>query len=146
MKRAQRRQFAKETYGCEWRANFPRLPGSLHPFKRISALFEEAKTAARARMSAAERLQALFGKGFWTNLASVLIPALEKRRLASVENSKVEFSEKDAALLKAGRRLMEYKSRGHGKGGYSPRFGAARSKYMPHQGVKECARRAGRIV
>jgi len=40
--------------------------------------------------------------------------------------------------------LPPYKSRGHGWGLRQPSRNAraARSKYMPHQGARECARRA----
>jgi hypothetical protein len=136
MKRAERRALAKRTG-----EPFVRLPGSLKPFHRLHTLLEEAKKAARARMSAIERMQTLFSKGFWSNFVEVLLPKLEKKRQAALESTREQFSAQDAALLKAGKKLLAYKSRGHGKGGYSPRFGKARSKYMPHQGERERARR-----
>jgi hypothetical protein len=36
-----------------------------------------------------------------------------------------------------------YRSRGHGRGGFEPmhNLAAGRSKYRPHQGARECARR-----
>lgn len=34
-----------------------------------------------------------------------------------------------------------YKSRGHGRGSWSANNHKSRSKYMPHQGKQECARR-----
>jgi hypothetical protein len=122
---------------------YERLPGSPAPFKRIRTLVEDAQKAAKARQSAIERLTVVFNRGFWKNLLSVLFPKLEAAEAKILEGGKAEYTEQDAALLKALRGLREYKSRGHGRGGFSPRFGSARSKYVPHQGPRECARRSG---
>ncbi len=37
--------------------------------------------------------------------------------------------------------IGQYKSRGHGRGSPSRRYGNKPGKYMPHQGKQECARR-----
>jgi hypothetical protein len=150
MKRAERRKMVKlEAWDArkKLRDLWPthRLPGSKRPFHRIAKLLEDAKQAARERMTAMERVKALFNKGFWTNLATVLVPKLEKARRAALESGNKAFSEQDAALLKAGKRLMAYKSRGHGHGGIQARVRILpRSKYQPHQGARECERRLER--
>jgi hypothetical protein len=122
---------------------YERLPGSPHPFARMHALLEDAKKAAKARQSALERLSTVFNRGFWKNLMAVLFPKLEAAEAKILAGGKAEYTEQDAALLKALRRLREYKSRGHGRGGFSPRFGSARSKYKPHQSEREMQRRRG---
>lgn len=38
-------------------------------------------------------------------------------------------------------KIPEYKSRGHGRGTPSRRYGNKPGKYTPHQGKQECARR-----
>ena len=47
------------------------------------------------------------------------------------------------ALMALADRLSQYKSRGHGRGGYEPAHNraAGRSRYMPHQGEREMERR-----
>jgi hypothetical protein len=48
----------------------------------------------------------------------------------------------EALRDQAYQRLVSYKSRGHGRGGFQPRVAVPdRSKYQPHQGAKERARR-----
>lgn len=49
-------------------------------------------------------------------------------------------TERQAALAT----IKPYKSRGKGRGSISPRFGNKSGRYSPHQGKRECARRAGR--
>jgi hypothetical protein len=120
---------------------YTRLPGSAQPFKRLKDLMAAAEKAHRAKMTAVEKLKSLLGKGFWKNLLTVVVPKLEKKQSAALAGGKEEFSEADEALLKSGKDLMAYKSRGHGRGAFSPRFGAARSKHQPHQGRRECDRR-----
>lgn len=41
--------------------------------------------------------------------------------------------------------IGQYKSRGHGRGTPSRRYGNKAGKYMPHQGKRECARRLGQL-
>ena len=119
-----------------------KLPGSPHPFKRIQALLEAAKKAAYARMSAMEKLHTVLNRGFWQNLLTAVVPALEKRAEKLMSSGKTEFDEKDRELMRAGRALLEYQFRGHGRAQYTPRLRIApRSKYKPHQGARECARR-----
>lgn len=42
-------------------------------------------------------------------------------------------------------KIGPYRSRGHGRGSHSANHHKARSKYMPHQGKRECARRLGQL-
>lgn len=45
------------------------------------------------------------------------------------------------ALMELAGKLGAYKSRGHGRGTPSRRYGSRPGKYEPHQGAKECERR-----
>ena len=114
--------------------------------KRYLALLEAAVKAAKARMSVAERRKTLFNRGFWTNLFEVLLPKLEAKRDAARASTRREYTEKDAALVKAGAALMRYRSRGKGRGSREFKYGHKAGRYVPHQGPQECLRRQCQIV
>jgi hypothetical protein len=59
-----------------------------------------------------------------------------KRAIAMFEEIRLALADKTPL-----ERVKPYVSRGHGRGGREPKHGAARSKYMPHQGARECERR-----
>jgi hypothetical protein len=121
---------------------YERLPGSPHPFRRIQALLAAAKTAAWARMSAMEKMRTVLNRGFWHNLLTAVVPALERRAAKMLVEGKKQFDEKDAELVRTGRALLSYKSRGHGRAQYTDRLSVpSRSKYQLHQGERERARR-----
>lgn len=42
--------------------------------------------------------------------------------------------------------IGQYKSRGHGRGSPSRRYGSKPGKYVPHQGKQECERRLRQAV
>lgn len=128
-----------------WRDERRKHPPIIGTPTRYLALLEAAIKAAKERMTVAERLKTLFNRGFWTNLFEVVLPKLEARRDAARRSARVEYTEKDAALVKAGAALMRYKSRGKGRGSREYQYGHKAGKYLPHQGARECARRRGEI-
>jgi hypothetical protein len=137
-----RTRYARRHPKGKFTRDYERLPGSPHPFKRIQALLAAAKAAAWARMSAMEKMRTMLNRGFWHNLLTAVVPALERRAAKALAEGKEQFDEKDAELMRAGRALLSYKSRGHGRAQYTDRLSVpARSKYQPHQSKRECARR-----
>lgn len=138
MIRAQRRALYKKMYRREWHAHFLRLPGSPHPFSRLKALLEHANSTTLKARVAYERFIAMLSPAWW----KALFFARKTERLAY---EAAQANRTAQRLLKAAREaLYAYKSRGKGRGRLQPRvYIAARSKYMAHQGERECARRRG---
>lgn len=142
MKRAQRRR--------EWLINrryalrqgkpvpvFQRLPGSLNPFRRIAALTDAVVKAQAALVEAHAAAKKAADIGILRMAVALVAPKKEAKRVEEAQAKTTAALAAQDAYVKASRNLSAYPRERH----YSPKFGEARSKYQPHQGARECARR-----
>lgn len=132
---------------AEWRRHVklanraPRDPGSPKPFWRIQKLVQDVTDANTALQEAQEKAQAAAVVTPW-RVATFWLERKRERALQILAAAALAAQMKAIAARDA---LLAYRSRGHGRGSPSSFGRAARSKYQPHQGPRECVRRQGII-
>lgn len=106
----------------------PKKPGSLKPFHRIRALVDALTKAQQTVLDLVEA-----HKPSW-------LSKLFGRNTPTPEQAKIVLDAQEA-VVRAQDAVLAYRSRGHGRGKFSPRFGNKPGKYTPHEGTQERERR-----